>query len=73
MIYPADNKNQTRWDHNEFKVQLNARNQPRAIGFCDGTEEDLAQLMAQAELEGAESATIEKKVLKSGREIWTLG
>jgi hypothetical protein len=73
MIYPCDNKNQTRWDHGELKVQLHSRNQPRAIGFCDGTEEDIAELMAHAELEGADTASIEKKVLKSGREIWTLG
>jgi hypothetical protein len=73
MIYPCDNQTQTRWDRGEFKVQLNAANQTRPIGFCDGTEADLAELRARAEQEGAESAEIQKKLLKSGREIWTLG
>ncbi len=73
MIYPYDNASQTRWDRGELQVQLNAPNNPRPMGFCDGTQEDLAELSAIAEAEGAEQVSIQKKLLKSGREIWTIG
>jgi hypothetical protein len=73
MIYPYDNATQTRWDRGELQVQLLVAGNPRPIGFCDGTDADVAELRTMAETEGAESATITKKLLKSGREIWTLG
>jgi hypothetical protein len=73
MIHPYDNQAQTRWDHGEFKVQLNAPNATRPIGYCDGSDADLAELRERAEAEGADEVAIQKKVLKSGREIWTLG
>jgi hypothetical protein len=73
MIYPYDNASQTRWDRGELKVQINVSNNPRPMGFCDGSAEDLAELRSIAESEGAEDATIARKALKSGREIWTLG
>ena len=73
MIHEYNNANQTRWDHGDFKVQLRAANNPRPIGFCDGTEDDVAELQAIADLEGADNCPIQKKLLKSGREIWTLG
>ena len=73
MINPYDNTTQTRWDRGEFKVQLNQFNNPRPIGFCDGSPEDLAELLAIAEAEGADDVKIHKKILKTGREIWTLG
>jgi hypothetical protein len=69
----CDNQTQTRWDRGDFKVQLVAANQSRPIGFCDGSEADIAELQARAEQEGAEHMAIQKKLLKSGREIWTLG
>jgi hypothetical protein len=73
MIHPYDNATQTRWDRGDFKVQLMLPNNQRPIGYCDGTDADLAELRAIAESEGAESVSIQKRVLKSGREIWTLG
>jgi len=73
MIRPYDNATQTLWDRGELKVQLCLPNTPRPIGFCDGTEADLAELRALAEAEGAETVEIQRKVLKTGREIWTLG
>jgi hypothetical protein len=73
MIYPYDNASQTRWDRGELKVQLVLANQMRPIGFCDGTEADLAELRARAESEGADGMPITRKQLKTGREIWTLG
>jgi hypothetical protein len=72
MIHPYDNQSQTRWDRGEFKVQLSTKGSPRPMGFCDGSEADLAELRAIAESEGAEQVSIQKQVLKSGREIWTL-
>ena len=72
MIYPYSNETQTRWDHGDFKVQLNQPNNSRPIGFCDGTAADLAELREMADSEGADEVHIETKVLKSGRECWTL-
>jgi hypothetical protein len=72
MIHPYDNAAQTRWNHGEFKVQLNAADSTRPIGFCDGSAADIAELQARAEAEGA-TMNIQKKLLKSGREIWTVG
>ena len=72
MIYPYDNATQTRWDRGEFKVQLSLPNNPRPMGFCDGTPEDVAEILLMAEGEGAGDVQIQKKQLKSGREIWTL-
>lgn len=73
MIYPYDNATQTRWDRGELQVQLNTHGNSRPLGFCDGTPEDMAELRAMAEAEDAEQVSVQKKVLKSGREIWTLG
>ncbi|HUH03360.1 MAG TPA: hypothetical protein VML75_15290 [Kofleriaceae bacterium] len=73
MIYPHDNQTQTRWDRGELPVQLLQHNNPRPIGFCDGTAADEAELRSIAEAEGAEEFLLHKKTLKSGREVWTLG
>lgn len=72
MIYPHSNETQTAWDRGQYPVQLVQPNNPRPIGFCDGSPSDMAELRAIAESEGASDMRIEKKVLKSGREIWTL-
>ncbi|MBT3345740.1 MAG: hypothetical protein HN404_22270 [Gemmatimonadetes bacterium] len=73
MIHAYSNETQTRWDRGELQVQLLQPNNPRPIGFCDGTDSDVAELQAIADSEGAEEILVSKKVLKSGREIWTLG
>lgn len=72
MIHPYDNASQTQWDRGQFKVQLMMKNNPRPMGFCDGSPADLAELRGIAEAEGAEGMQIQKQQLKSGREIWTL-
>ena len=72
MIHAHTNETQTRWDRGGYRVQLNLPNRPQAIGFCDGTDRDASELRARAEEEGAEHFRIERKLLKSGREIWTL-
>lgn len=73
MIHFYSNETQTRWDKGEFKVQLLVQGNSRPMGFCDGTQEDIDELSAIAEAEGADEAQINKKRLKTGREIWTLG
>lgn len=73
MIHRYENATQTRWDHGEFKVRIDVPTSSRPIGFCDGTDEDLAELMAIAEAEGADDVEIHRKLLKTGREIWTIG
>ena len=71
MIHQYSNATQTRWDKGEFKVQLNTASSSRPMGFCDGTAADLAELQQMADSENA-ALRIEKKLLKTGREIWTL-
>jgi len=73
MIYPYNNETQTRWDRGELQVQLLQPNNPRPLGFCDGTQEDLSKLQSIAESEGADEFNLNKKTLKTGRQIWTLG
>tara|TARA_B110000116_G_C16282575_1_gene335787 strand:- start:268 stop:495 length:228 start_codon:yes stop_codon:yes gene_type:complete len=73
MIHPYSNETQTRWDRGELQVQLLQLNNPRPIGYRDGTDKDVAELQMIAESEGADAFHVSKKVLKSGREIWTLG
>ena len=73
MIHLYSNETQTRWDKGDFKVQLIVSGNSRPMGFCDGTRGDLAELACIAESEGAGEMQIGKKMLKTGREIWTLG
>lgn len=73
MIHAYSNATQTKWDRGEFRVQLNKQNNSRPVGFCDGTPEDMNELLSIAELEGSDDVRIDKKILKTGREIWTLG
>jgi len=73
MIYLYENATQTRWDRGEFKVQIDLPSNSRPMGFCDGSSDDVAELISMAEAEGADDVKIQKKYLKSGREIWTLG
>jgi hypothetical protein len=73
MIHPYDSSTQKRWDRGELKVQLNQPDNPRPIGYCDGSPDDVKELLAIAEAEGVYDAKINRKILKTGREIWTLG
>tara|TARA_B100001750_G_scaffold142537_1_gene113681 strand:- start:637 stop:888 length:252 start_codon:yes stop_codon:yes gene_type:complete len=72
VIYPYTNETQTRWDRGELQVQLLVPTNTRPIGFCDGTDADEAEIRARSEAEGAEDLRIERKQLKTGREIWTM-
>lgn len=73
MIRPHNNETATGWSHGDFAVQLVRNGQSQPMGYCDGTEEDEQELREIAESEGADELRIEKKQLKSGRQIWTLG
>lgn len=70
-IIPHSNESQTKWDHGEFQVMVKSPTVSQPIGFCDGGKvaEDAIHQMAMRE--GAE-VKIDKKVLKTGREIWTV-
>ncbi len=72
MIHKHSNETQTKWNRGEFKVQLLLPTTTRPMGFCDGTDEDIAELNAIAEAEGVDGFDIQRKILKTGREIWTL-
>lgn len=73
MIHWYDNNSLLRWNRGELKVQLNAPGRTRPIGYCDGTDEDEDELRTLAESEDVENLPITKRILKTGREIWTVG
>lgn len=73
MIHPYNNANLLRWDRGELKVQILLPTNTRPMAYCDGTEEDEQELQRIAESEGTDLPTIHRKVLKTGREIWTVG
>lgn len=72
MVHPYSLEMLARWNKGELKVQINVPGSDRPIAYCDGTEEDEAALRAIAEDEGTELPTIHRRVLKTGREIWTI-
>ena len=73
MIHPYTNQNLALWDRGELKVMILVPTNDRPIAYCDGTSEDEEALRVIAEDEGTELPTIQRKVLKTGREIWTIG
>jgi hypothetical protein len=72
MIHKYSNETQTLWNRGQLKVQLMVPTSDRPIGFCDGSDEDIAELEDIAEAEGTDGITIHRKYLKTDREIWTL-
>ena len=73
MIHPYSNVTLNQWSRGELQVQILLPASDRPIAYCDGTREDEAELQRIAEGEGTELPTIHRKVLKTGREIWTIG
>lgn len=73
MIHRYDNKSLALWEHGDLKVQIVVPTSERPVAYCDGTDEDERELQAIAEEEGTELPTIKRKILKTGREIWTIG
>lgn len=72
MIHPYSDTALQKWNRGEYKVQLDIPNRPRPLGYCEGTPEDEAELVAMSEGEGEHTLEIHKRILKTGREIWTL-
>ena len=70
-IQPHSNETQTKWDHGEFQVMIKSPEMSKPLGFCDKGEAAENEIHEQAMQEGAE-VVIDKKVLKTGREIWTV-
>ena len=66
-----NNETQTRWDHGEFGAMILSPENSTPIGFCAGTPSDEEEIIATATEEGVE-VVIDKKRLKTGREIWTV-
>jgi hypothetical protein len=72
MIRPYTDEELRRWNKGEYQVQLDLPGRPRPMGYCDGTAEDEAALVAMSEEEGEYALEIHKRVLRTGRQIWTL-
>ena len=73
MIHRYDNKSLAQWENGELKVKILVPTSERPVAYCDGTDEDEAELRTIAEDEGTELPAIRRRVLKTGREIWTIG
>ena len=70
-IEPHNNATQTKWERGEFQVMIKSPRVSNPIGFCDGEKADENEIHERAMREGAE-VRIEKKDLKTGRQIWTV-
>lgn len=70
-ISPHSNETQTQWDRGNFQVMIKSTTSDKPIGFCEGSAQDEESLIEQANQEGVE-VRIDKKSLKTGREIWTV-
>lgn len=73
MIVRYDLQAQQRWNRGELKVEVRVPGSDRPVAYCDGTEDDVRELESIAQAEGTELPTIHRRVLKTGREIWTIG
>ena len=73
MIYKYSRENLSRWVSGDLQCQLDVPGKRIPMGWCDGTEEDEQELRMIAESEEVDNLVIEKKLLKTGREIWTVG
>jgi hypothetical protein len=73
VIHPHNTETLNRWNRGELRVQLDIPGRRQPMGYCDGSAEDEAELRAMAEEEGVEDLPIHRKILKTGREIWTVG
>ncbi|MEO0602240.1 MAG: hypothetical protein AAF211_12435 [Myxococcota bacterium] len=73
MIVRYDLHALQRWNKGELKVEVRVPGSDRPVAYCDGTDEDIRELEKIAEAEGTELPTIHRRVLKTGREIWTIG
>jgi hypothetical protein len=73
MIHRYSLEQQRLWDRGDHQVQIDVPGQMRPMGYCDGSEADEAELRAIGEEEGVDDLPIQKRHLKTGRQIWTVG
>lgn len=73
MIQPYSNATLSLWNRGLVQVEIRVPTSDRPIAYCDGTEQDEAELATIAEDEGTDLPVIHKRVLKTGRQIWTVG
>ncbi len=73
MVYPYNMKSLQQWNRGVHKVQIMVPGHDKPVAYCDGTEQDIRDLRATAEEEGTELPEIRRRILKTGREIWTIG
>ena len=71
-IYEHNTHHETLWNRGDHQVMIRSPHSDRPMGYCDGHAEDEASLLETAESEGLEQARIERRVLKTGREVWTI-
>lgn len=71
-IYEQNNETDTKWGKGQLQVMIKAPRSDKPFGYCDGTAEDEQSLITMAEREGVSRVEIMRKVLKTGREIWTI-
>lgn len=71
-IHPHSNETETRWSKGGYQVMIMSPSSDKPIAYSEGTPEDEAELISQAEMEGLTDVTIQKKLMKSGREVWTI-
>jgi hypothetical protein len=72
MIHPYSDDGLRRWNRGEYQVQLLVPSRERPYGWCDGTDEDEAELRARSDEEGEAALQIDKRLLRTGRQVWTL-
>lgn len=73
MIHRYTHDELRKWNRGEHRVQIDVPGRRLPMGYCDGSDDDEAELRAIAEEEGLEDLPIDKRILKTGREIWTVG
>jgi len=73
MIVRYDLEALQRWNRGELQVEVRVPGSDRPVAYCDGTEDDVRELERIAQSEGTELPEIHRRVLKTGREIWTIG
>jgi hypothetical protein len=72
VIHLYNDEHLRRWNRGEHRVQLDLPGRNKPMGYCDGTPEDEEELLRMAREEGEHEVEIKKRLLKTGREIWTL-
>ena len=71
-IYEQNNASDTKWGKGLYQVMIKSPTSDKPFGYCDGTPEDEQALITMAESEGVSQVVIQRKHLKTGREIWTV-